>query len=72
MSLTVDLTNEEVVQIKQITQVTDDSAAVTKAAREYLRMSRLRELKAVSGKVDYEDMSQLLESQELGETDFPE
>lgn len=72
MSLTVDLTSDEVAQLRQITCVEDDAAAVTKAAREYLRLSRLRELKAVSGKVDYEDPSEQLESLELGETGFPQ
>lgn len=50
----------------------DDTAAVTKAVREYLRLTRLRELKAVSGKVDFADESPQLESLELGEIDFPE
>ena len=72
MSLTVDLTSEEVAQIKQITRVQDDAAAVTKAAREYLRLSRLRELKSISGKVDYQDNSEQLESLELGEIGFPQ
>jgi hypothetical protein len=71
MSLTVDLTSDEVDQIKQITRVEDDAAAVTKAAREYLRLSRLRELKMISGKVDYEDNSEQLESLELSEIGFP-
>jgi len=61
MSLTVDLTSEEVAQLKEITHMQDDAAAVTKAAREYLRLSQLRELKAVSGKVDYDDRSFHLE-----------
>jgi hypothetical protein len=72
MSLTVDLTSDEVAQIKEITRLQDDTAAVTKAAREYLRLSRLRELKAVSGKVDYDDQSPQLESLELDEIRFPE
>lgn len=71
MSLIVDLTSDEVAQIKKITRLQDDAAAVTKAAREYLRLSRLRELKAVSGKVDYDDESAQLESLELGESGFP-
>jgi hypothetical protein len=71
MSLTVDLTSDEVDQIKQITRVEDDAAAVTKAARKYLRLSRLRELKMISGKVDYEDNSEQLESLELSEIGFP-
>ena len=71
MSLTVNLTSEEVAQILQITQVHDDSAAVTIAAREYLRLSKLRELKAISGSVDFEDVSAQMESLELDEIDFP-
>jgi hypothetical protein len=71
MSFTVDLTSDEVAQIKEITRLQDDTAAVTKAAREYLRLSRLRELKAVSGKVDYDDQSPQLESLELDEIRFP-
>ena len=71
MSLTVDLTSDEVAQIREVTCLQDDTAAVTKAAREYLRLSRLRELKAVSGKVDYEGESPQLESLELGEIGFP-
>jgi hypothetical protein len=72
MSLTVDLTTDEVHQIKQITRVEDDAAAVTKAAREYLRLSLLRQLKAISGKVDYQDNSEQLESSELDEIGFPQ
>ena len=72
MSLAVDLTSEEVAEIRQITRVEDDVAAVTKAAREYLRLCRLRELKAISGKVDYEDNSKQLESMELSEIGFPQ
>ena len=72
MSLTVDHTSEEVAQIKRITRMQDDAAAVTKAAREYLRLSRLRGTKAVSGQVDYDDQSPQLESLELGEIGFPE
>ena len=71
MSLVVDLTSEEVKQIKQITHVDDYSAAVSLAAREYLRMTRLRELKAVSGVVEFCDVSQQLEALELDEIDFP-
>jgi hypothetical protein len=71
MSLTLDLTSDEVTEIKRITRLQDDAAAVTKAAREYLRLTRLRELKAVSGKVDFDDQSTQLESLELSEIGFP-
>lgn len=61
MSVTVNLSAEEVAQIKQATEVDDEQEAVTKAVREFLRLAGLRELKAASGKVDYvgEDMEAL-------------
>lgn len=71
MRLVVDLTSEEVKQIKKITHVDDGVAAVSLAAREDLRMTRLRELKSVSGVVEFCDVSQQWESLELDEMDFP-
>jgi len=58
--------------LKQITRLENDAEAVTKAAREFLRLSRLRELKAVSGKVDFENNWQELEEREMGESGFPQ
>ena len=55
MSVTVELSADEVAQIKHFTQTESDAAAVTKAAREFLRTRKLRQLKAASGKVDYRD-----------------
>ena len=37
----------------------------TMAAREYLRVVQLRELKAMSGKVDYQDAGDAMEALEL-------
>ena len=54
-------------RIKQLTKLDNDAEAVVKAAREFLRLSRLRELKAVSGKVEVEPNWQELEVLELGE-----
>ncbi|HEY7152972.1 MAG TPA: hypothetical protein VH575_03335 [Gemmataceae bacterium] len=71
MSITIDLTVQEVAALKQFTKLEDDAEAVTKAAREFLRLSRLRELKAASGKVEFEANWQELEELELGESDFP-
>ena len=71
MSVTISLTNQEIAQIRQITQQTSDSDAVSAAVREFLRTSRLRELKAVSGKVEFDDNWQQLESLEIGESPFP-
>lgn len=67
MSVTVNLSPDEVAQIKRFTEITDDSDAVTKAAREFLRLLKLRELKGVSGKLDYQDLGNTLEELELRE-----
>jgi hypothetical protein len=66
MSLTIEMTAQEIALLKQITRLENDAEAVTKAAREFLRLSRLRELKAISGKVDFENNWQELEERELG------
>jgi hypothetical protein len=71
MSVTVTLSNEELAQIKQLTQIDSDSEAVGRAAREFLRLCRLRQLQSVSGHVDFVDQSEQLESLELGEAGFP-
>lgn len=65
MSITIELTSQEIAQIKQITQLHGDSEAVIQAVREFLRVSRLRELKVASGKLDFEDRSASLEALEL-------
>ena len=67
MSVTVELSADEVAQIKRFTEVNNDSDAVTKAAREFLRTSQLRELKSASGKVDYQDVGTTMEALELRE-----
>jgi hypothetical protein len=72
MSVAVNLTSDEIAQIRQLTKLDDDSQAVSRAAREFLRLCRLRELKAVSGKVDFDDNWEELESLELDETPFPQ
>jgi hypothetical protein len=69
MSVIVELNAEEIAQIKHFTELNDESDAVTKAAREFLRVSRLRELKAASGKVDYQDVGEAMEALELRERD---
>jgi hypothetical protein len=69
MSVIVELSADEIAQIKHFTELSNESDAVTKAAREFLRVSRLRELKAASGKVDYRDVSEAMEALELRERD---
>lgn len=71
MSINIELTAQEIAALKQFTKLDDDAEAVTKAAREFLRLNRLRELKSVSGRVEYEANWRELEQRELEETDFP-
>jgi hypothetical protein len=72
VSITIDLTAQEVAALKQITKVENDAEAVATAAREFLRVSRLRELKAASGKVEFEANWRELEELELDESGFPQ
>ena len=72
MNLAVNLSDEEIAQLRHVTKMSDDAEVVSAAAREYLRLVRLRELKSVSGKVEFEENWQELESLEAGETDLPQ
>jgi hypothetical protein len=72
MSITIELPAQEIAALKQITKLENEAEAVIKATREFLRLSRLRELKAVSGKVDFDANGQDLEALELGECGFPQ
>lgn len=72
MSITIDLTVQEIAALKQLTHLEDDAEAVAQAAREFLRLRGLRELKAVSGKAEWEANWQELERLELGEGSFPQ
>ncbi len=56
----------------RITRLEDEAEAVTKAAREFLRISKLKQLNSVSGKVDGDLDWEELESLELGEVGFPD
>jgi hypothetical protein len=71
MSITVELSSEEIAQITSLTKLTDGAEAVARAAREFLRVCRLRELGALSGQVEFELDWERLEALELSEVDFP-
>lgn len=71
MSISVELTKDELAQLQQITRLPIAAEAVGHAARVFLRLSRLRELKAISGKVEFDDNWRELEALELKETGFP-
>jgi hypothetical protein len=72
VTIAIDLTAQEVAALKQLTKLEDDAQAIAQAAREFLRLSRLRELKTVSGKVDFESNWQELERLEQSEFEFPQ
>lgn len=67
MSVTVNLSSQEVAQIKRLTELENESEAVAKALREFLRVGQLRELKVASGKVDYQEAGESMEILELRE-----
>jgi hypothetical protein len=72
LSITIDMPAEELDAIKKLTRVDGDGDAILRAAREYVRLVRLRELKSASGKLDVDENWQRLEDLERGETTFPE
>ena len=65
--MTLDLTQEEIAQLREITQEPDDAHAISLAAREFLRRTRLQELKQASGRVDFVNNWRQLEAAELGQ-----
>ena len=67
MSVTINLSSDEVAKIKRFTQLDSESEAVAKAAREFLRVIQLRELKAATGTVDYQGVEEDMEALELRE-----
>jgi len=72
MSINVEMSAQEVAAMKELTNLDDDAGAVAQAAREFVRLCRLRELKSASGKVEFNLNWQELEDLELGETEFPQ
>ena len=72
MSITIEMSAQEIADLKQLTRLDNDAEAIIWAAREFLRLSRLRELKAVSGKVQFESNWQELEELEFKESALPQ
>jgi hypothetical protein len=67
MVVLIELSDDELALIKQATNQQDAAAAVLQAAKEFLRISQLKQLKAISGKVDFCLDWHGLESLEMGE-----
>jgi hypothetical protein len=72
VSIMIEMPAQEIAALKQLTRLENDAEAIIQAAREFLRLSRLRELKAASGKVEFEVNWQALEDLELREPNFPQ
>jgi hypothetical protein len=69
MSTVIDLTEQELAELKALTNETDPAVAVRSAMAEYLRFARRMRLKELSGQVQMEDNWQSLEEAELRERD---
>jgi hypothetical protein len=65
MTTLVELTDQELADLKYFTQLEDETAAVRQAMTEYLRFARRMRLKTMSGQVAMEDNWQTLEAAEL-------
>lgn len=72
MSITIEMSAPEIAALRHLTRLDNDAEAIVQAAREFLRLSRLRELKAVTGKVEFEANWQELEDLELNESALPQ
>jgi hypothetical protein len=72
MGINIEMPAQEIAALKQLTRLENDAEAIVQAAREFLRLGRLRELKAASRKVDFVANWQELEDLELGESIVPQ
>jgi hypothetical protein len=71
MPTIVDITEQELAELKAFTKETDTIAAVRLAMTEYLRLARRMQLKAMSGQVEMVDNWQSLEAAEMRESGVP-
>ena len=69
MSTLVDLTEQELAELRAFTKEADAAAAVRLAMTEYLRFARRMQLKAISGQVPMQENWPSLEASELREQD---
>ncbi|MCY2996342.1 MAG: hypothetical protein NTY19_52125 [Planctomycetota bacterium] len=57
MNIALDLTERELLELRQRTKATDCGDAASRAAREFLRTCRLRELTLMAGQLDYDEQA---------------
>ncbi|MGH7127421.1 MAG: hypothetical protein ACREIV_02545 [Planctomycetaceae bacterium] len=67
MTTTVELSDQELEDLKQLTQQPDASTAVRTAVTEYVRYIKRMKLKELSGRVEMQDHWRELEQAELDE-----
>lgn len=65
MTTTVQLTEEELADLKELTKQSDPAAAVQAAMHDYVRYARRRQLKQLTGRVRIQDNWQELEAAEM-------
>lgn len=65
MSTVVELTEDELAELKALTKESDDSTAIRLAMTEYIRHARRMQLKAMSGQVTMDESWKALEECEL-------
>jgi hypothetical protein len=71
MNLALQLTERELTELRERTKVTDSAEAVTRAAREFLRIHRLRELTSTATSFEYDENAwQELDEAELSQPDL--
>ncbi len=64
MSTVVELTDQELAELRQLTNETDAAVAIRSALSEYLRYVRRMQLKELSGRVTMQDNWRALEDAE--------
>ena len=67
MTTIVDLTDQELAELKTLTNQADAAAAVRCATAEYLRFARRKRLKELPGRVEMEEDWRVFEAAEMKE-----
>jgi hypothetical protein len=65
MTTVVDLTDQEITELKEVTNEADVAAAIRTATSEYLRYVRRMRLKELSGRVEMQENWSVLEKAEM-------
>jgi hypothetical protein len=69
MPTIIDLSPQELAELKSFTKEADDAAAVRSAMKEYLRLARRMQLKTLSGRVAMDENWPALETAEQKDFD---